>query len=121
MNPTSAVVFFQPHSQQVALPSSRCRLEAFQLIEHGFQCLCAFLAVLRMQMLPAEQKIHELSAGDRSGSFASGLHAVAVNPSQQPGFTPFIALRAGSESAAQNKAFVFQPYQNLFDFACLDR
>ncbi len=81
------------------------------LRQHGAALATGFIG----QVLPIEQKPHEVLQRHRFDFPAQTLDGVAMDARQQVPFAPLFAVGPGAEVAAQHVAFLFQPSQGLSD------
>ncbi|MND88308.1 hypothetical protein D3C80_803290 [compost metagenome] len=114
IQPARAVVA-DPAGQQIALPGGgRCRI-ALELAQH-FAQRCRTLQVSgRCEVLPVEQKTHEILQADRLDFAPQAFDRVAMDARQQVALAPLQALLARTEVAAHHVAFCLKPYQRLFE------
>ncbi|MNJ23809.1 hypothetical protein D3C77_182040 [compost metagenome] len=113
----SRVVVLDAAGQQVGLPGTcRCGI-TLELFQHFAERSGALQARGRAQVLPVEQKAHEILQADRLYFPAQALDRVAVDTCQQVPFAPLQVRGAGAEVAAHHIAFGFQARQCLFEVA----
>ena len=108
-------VVLDARKQQFRLPRPGGAGKPLQLAQHFGQRLRTTQALVRCQVLPVEQKAHEVLEADRFDLPAQAFHGVAMNARQQMAFAPLQVGCTRAEMPAQHIAFSFQAGQCLLD------
>ncbi len=104
-------VILESSAEQVTVPGRRGGSVAFELADNLRQHRTAVAARAVGQVLPIEQKAHEVLQCHRLDFPAQAPDRVAMNPREQMPLTPLLVRGAGAETAAQHVAFLFQARQ----------
>ncbi|CRM09569.1 hypothetical protein [Pseudomonas sp. 58 R 3] len=108
-------IVLEPRTEQVAVPGRGGGGVAFELPDNLRQHCAALATGAVGQVLPIEQKAHEVLQRHRLDFPAQALDGVAMDTREQMPLAPLFLAGAGAEMAAQHVAFPLQTRECLAD------
>ena len=103
------VVGVETRGQELRLPRGDGRLETLQLADHHVERVGSFPALVRNEVLPAEEEPHEVLRADGFDLLPQALDRIAVDAREQRAVAPFLRRsrrreRAGDRDALRGQA-----------------
>ena len=111
------VVGVETRRQQLRFPRGDRRLEALQLADHRVERVRPFAALVRDEVLPAEEEPHEVLRADGLDLLAQALDRIAMDAREQRAVAPFLRRPDGVNAPAHRDALRGERRQRGVDSA----
>ena len=103
-----SLIALESRRQDLGLPRSCRRLEAFERAQDHGQRVGPFEARLLRDMLPGEQEAQKIARRDRVDLRPQPTNRRMMNARQQAPVAPLLIVEAGEEASLENCAFAFE-------------
>ncbi len=103
-----SLIALESRRQDLGLPRSRRRLEAFERAQDRRQCVGSFEARLLGDMLPGEQEAQKIARCDRVDLRPQPTNGRMMDARQEAPVAPLLVVEAGKETPLENCAIAFE-------------